>query len=54
MEMSQISGCSIAALEEAERDCVTALCKLHNWDVECVTTDRIRLREELAVRLGGV
>ena len=54
MEMSQVSGCSIADLEQAERDCVTALCKLHGLDVECVTTDRIRLREELAVSLGGV
>jgi len=54
MEMAQVSGCSISDLEQAEKDCVTALCKLHGFDAECVTTDRIRLREELAVSLGGV
>ena len=53
-EMSQISGFTVAALEQAEKSCVTALCKLHNLDVECVTTDRIRMREEFARSLGGV
>ena len=53
-EMSQICGISIAALEQAEKDCVTALCKIHKLDLECITTDRIRMREEFARSLGGV
>ena len=53
-EMSQICGISIAALEQAEKDCVTALCKIHKLDLECITTDRIRMREEFAKSLGGV
>ena len=54
MEMAQVSGLSIEKLEKAERLCVTALCKLHNIDVDCLHTDRTRMREEFARSLGGV
>ena len=54
MEMSQVSGVSIAKLEKAEKKCVTALCKLHKLDWECIATDRTRMREEFARSLGGV
>ena len=53
-EMSQCCGCTIAELEKAELDCQTALCKLHNLDLECIASDRTRMREEFARSLGGV
>ena len=54
MEMSQVSGIPIAKLEKAEKKCLTALAKLHDLDVECIATDRTRMREEFARSLGGV
>jgi len=54
MEMSQVSGHSIAELEQAELKCHTLLLKLHGIDKECVASNRTEIREQLAVTLGGV
>lgn len=53
-EMSQCCGHTIKELEQAEIDCHTALCKLHDIDYECIASDRSRMREEFAKSLGGV
>lgn len=54
IEMSQCSGFTVQELEAAERSCVSALCKVHGIDAECLWTDRTRMREEFARSLGGV
>ena len=53
-EMSQCCGHTIKELEQAEIKSQTALCKLHNLDIECIASDRSRMREEFAKSLGGV
>jgi len=53
-EMSQCCGHTIKELEQAEIQCHSALCKLHNIDFECIASDRSRMREEFARSLGGV
>ena len=54
MEMSQVSGHSIADLEKAELQCHTKLLALHGIDKECIASNRTEIREQLAVTLGGV
>ena len=54
MEMSQVSGHSIAELEKAELECHTKLLQLHGIDADCIASNRTELREQLAVTLGGV
>ena len=53
-EMSQVCGIPIAALEEAEKQCITQLAQLHKLDIECIHTDRTEMREHFARSLGGV
>ena len=45
IEMSQCSGFTVQELEAAERSCVSALCKVHGIDAECLWTDRTRMRQ---------
>ena len=53
-DMAQTSGCTIAELEAAEIDAHSQLMKLHGLDVECISSDRSLVREELLRTTGGV
>ena len=54
MDMSQVSGFTVAELEKAECKAHSLLHALHGVDIECVGSDRTLLREELLRTTGGV